>query len=71
MMLTDTTLTEAASLLAALQADGLTLATAESCTGGLIVAALTAIPGSSATCSQAMSLIPTRRRRAWSACRRR
>lgn len=48
-MLDDATLAEAASLLAALQAKGLTLATAESCTGGLIAAALTAIPGSSAT----------------------
>jgi nicotinamide-nucleotide amidase len=42
-------LDEAAALLEALQAQGITLATAESCTGGLIAAALTAIPGSSAT----------------------
>jgi nicotinamide-nucleotide amidase len=48
-MLDQATLDEAASLLATLQAKGLTLATAESCTGGLIAAALTAIPGSSAT----------------------
>jgi nicotinamide-nucleotide amidase len=48
-MLNATTLDEAASLLAALQARKLTLATAESCTGGLIAAALTAISGSSAT----------------------
>jgi nicotinamide-nucleotide amidase len=48
-MLDQATLDEAAKLLAALQAKGLTLATAESCTGGLIAAALTAIPGSSAT----------------------
>jgi len=48
-MLDQATLDEAAALLAALQAKGLTLATAESCTGGLIAAALTAIPGSSAT----------------------
>jgi nicotinamide-nucleotide amidase len=48
-MLHQATLDEAAALLAALQAKGLTLATAESCTGGLISAALTAIPGSSAT----------------------
>jgi nicotinamide-nucleotide amidase len=49
MMLDEATLKEAAALLDALQARGLTLATAESCTGGLIAAALTAIPGSSAT----------------------
>lgn len=48
-MLPDATLEEAASLLAALQAKHLTIATAESCTGGLIAAALTAIPGSSAS----------------------
>ncbi len=48
-MLDSETLEEAAALLAKLQAGGLTLATAESCTGGLIAAALTAIPGSSAT----------------------
>jgi nicotinamide-nucleotide amidase len=48
-MLDQATLDDAAALLAALQARGLTLATAESCTGGLIAAALTAIPGSSAT----------------------
>jgi len=48
-MLNATTLGEAAALLDALQAQGLTLATAESCTGGLIAAALTAIAGSSAT----------------------
>ncbi|MEO1008343.1 MAG: CinA family nicotinamide mononucleotide deamidase-related protein [Planctomycetota bacterium] len=38
----------AASLLAELSERGATLATAESCTGGMIGAALTAIPGSSA-----------------------
>ncbi|MBE9606421.1 CinA family protein [Acetobacteraceae bacterium H6797] len=43
-------LTEAAAtLLDKLQAANLTLATAESCTGGLIGAVVTAIPGSSAT----------------------
>ncbi|MEO3474142.1 nicotinamide-nucleotide amidohydrolase family protein [Roseomonas sp. CAU 1739] len=41
------TLDQARDLLAALEARGLTLATAESCTGGLIAAALTAIAGSS------------------------
>lgn len=49
MMLEPRTLDAAAALLAACQAKRLTLATAESCTGGLITAALTAIPGSSAT----------------------
>jgi nicotinamide-nucleotide amidase len=46
-MLPDSTLTEAESLLAACRARGVMLATAESCTGGLIAAALTAIAGSS------------------------
>jgi nicotinamide-nucleotide amidase len=48
-MLDPDTLDDAAALLAELQARDLTLATAESCTGGLIAAALTAIAGSSAT----------------------
>jgi nicotinamide-nucleotide amidase len=47
-MLPQSTLDTARDLLAQLEARGLTLATAESCTGGLIAAALTAIPGSSA-----------------------
>lgn len=47
-MLPAETLEAARRLLAQLEARGLTLATAESCTGGLIAAALTAIPGSSA-----------------------
>lgn len=47
-MLDDATLAEAAALLAAMEARGLTLATAESCTGGLIAAALTSVAGSSA-----------------------
>jgi nicotinamide-nucleotide amidase len=46
-MLPDTTLTDAEALLAACRAKGVMLATAESCTGGLIAAALTAIAGSS------------------------
>jgi nicotinamide-nucleotide amidase len=46
-MLPETTLDQARDLLAALDQRGLTLATAESCTGGLIAAALTAIAGSS------------------------
>ncbi|MFC7609844.1 CinA family protein [Teichococcus aestuarii] len=48
-MLDATTRAAAAALLAELQALGLTLATAESCTGGLVSAVLTAVPGSSAT----------------------
>jgi nicotinamide-nucleotide amidase len=47
-LLPETTLDEARALLAAMETRGLTLATAESCTGGLIAAALTAIAGSSA-----------------------
>jgi len=47
-LLPDATIEEARALLAALEARGETLATAESCTGGLIAAALTAIAGSSA-----------------------
>jgi nicotinamide-nucleotide amidase len=46
-MLPDSTLEDAESLLAACRAKGIMLATAESCTGGLIAAALTAIAGSS------------------------
>jgi nicotinamide-nucleotide amidase len=46
-MLSDSTLTDAEALLAACRAKGIMLATAESCTGGLIAAALTAIAGSS------------------------
>jgi nicotinamide-nucleotide amidase len=46
-MLPEATLDQARDLLAALEARRLTLATAESCTGGLIAAALTAIAGSS------------------------
>ena len=40
-------LAEAAALLALYRARGLRIVTAESCTGGLVAAALTAIPGSS------------------------
>jgi nicotinamide-nucleotide amidase len=46
-MLDSDTLTAAADLLDACRARGIMLATAESCTGGLIAAALTAIAGSS------------------------
>ncbi|MBO1074306.1 CinA family protein [Roseomonas marmotae] len=48
-MLPEETLEQAALLLRILQSRGLTLATAESCTGGLVAAAVTAVPGSSAT----------------------
>jgi nicotinamide-nucleotide amidase len=46
-MLSPDILQQALALLADLRARGLQLATAESCTGGLIAAALTHIPGSS------------------------
>lgn len=48
-MTSDTEVSEAAErLFSLLQMHGLTLACAESCTGGLVSAAVTAIPGSSA-----------------------
>src|ERR1700722_6892610 len=46
-MIPDRLLVEAEALLAACRAGGIMLATAESCTGGLITAELTAIAGSS------------------------
>jgi nicotinamide-nucleotide amidase len=46
-MLPDSTLADAEALLAVCRSKGIMLATAESCTGGLIAAALTAIAGSS------------------------
>ena len=46
-LLTDPLLRDATTLLEACRRRGLALATAESCTGGLIAAALTAIAGSS------------------------
>jgi nicotinamide-nucleotide amidase len=47
-MLTGTAVTEAEALFALYRKHHLTLATAESCTGGLAAALITAIPGSSA-----------------------
>jgi nicotinamide-nucleotide amidase len=46
-MLDDATLADAAALLAHFRTRGMMVATAESCTGGLIAAALTHVPGSS------------------------
>jgi nicotinamide-nucleotide amidase len=46
-MLPDTTMHEAEALLALCRSKGIMLAIAESCTGGLIAAALTALAGSS------------------------
>ena len=46
-MLPEATLEQARGLLALMDSKGMTLATAESCTGGLIAAAVTAIAGSS------------------------
>lgn len=46
-MISPEILAEAEALLAACRAEGVLLATAESCTGGLIAAALTAVAGSS------------------------
>jgi nicotinamide-nucleotide amidase len=46
-MITPELLDQSEALLAACRAEGVTLATAESCTGGLIAATLTAIAGSS------------------------
>ena len=46
-MFTDDQLTAASDVLAACRKEGLLLATAESCTGGLIAGALTAVAGSS------------------------
>ncbi len=46
-MLSDPLISEAATLLDVCRRAGIRLATAESCTGGLIAATLTAVPGSS------------------------
>ncbi len=47
-MLTEASLAEAEALLALYRKHALTIATAESCTGGLVAGLLTAVPGSSA-----------------------
>src|ERR1700692_1831194 len=46
-MFPDAFLSRAADLIASCRAGGLTVASAESCTGGLLAALMTAIPGSS------------------------
>ncbi len=46
-MFPDALLSRASDLIASCRARGLTVATAESCTGGLLAALITAIPGSS------------------------
>ncbi|MGH6864406.1 MAG: CinA family protein, partial [Methylocella sp.] len=46
-MFSDACKSRAADLIASCRASGLTVATAESCTGGLVAALITAIPGSS------------------------
>ena len=48
-MFSDPLLARAAALLAACRARSIVLATAESCTGGLVAALITEVPGSSAT----------------------
>lgn len=54
----------AASVLAAARARGATIATAESCTGGLVAAALTSVPGSSESVSGGVvSYLPSVKRR--------
>ena len=57
-MITQALLDDAASLLNACRAKGIRLATAESCTGGLIAGVLTAIAGSSDVVER--GFIPTR-----------
>jgi nicotinamide mononucleotide (NMN) deamidase PncC len=56
-MLPDSVLQDAESLLAACRAKGIMVATAESCTGGLIAAALTAIAGSSDVVDRGFGLV--------------
>lgn len=54
----------AASVLAAARARGATIATAESCTGGLVAAALTSVPGSSeSVAGGVVSYLPSVKRR--------
>lgn len=53
---------KAIAVLDACRKAGIMIATAESCTGGLIAAALTDIPGSSDVVDRASSPIPTKPR---------
>ncbi len=60
----------AATVLERCRARGLTLATAESCTGGMVAAALTDIAGSSDVVERGFVTIPTKPSRRCSASRR-
>ena len=63
MVFSDVSLKLAAEVVAASTARGLTLATAESCTGGLIGACLTEIPGSSAVLDRGFIVYSNRAKR--------
>ena len=68
-LLPDPLLRDAARLLETCRVRGLRLATAESCTGGLIAAALTAIPGSSDVVDRGFVTYSNAAKTSSSACR--